>query len=181
MSNYYTYVLSSLPALLLSSAAPISYERFLQLCGDMVDEQLVRDLAMLKDSRAVISYEGPDTTICAWRDYDVRLRNELVRVRARARKLEPQKFLRAGVAEDIILGHVATRAHRDPSLVASERVLDEARWRKLEDLEAGHYFDAATLIIYGLKLGILLRWDDIRRADSAGLIAKAGAPAGGGG
>jgi hypothetical protein len=51
-------------------------------------------------------------------------------------------------------------------------MLDEARWRMLEELCVGHYFDLDFLIIYALKLLILERWQRIRTADGGRLLEE---------
>jgi Protein of unknown function (DUF2764). len=48
-----------------------------------------------------------------------------------------------------------------PSPREGERILDEARWRFLEELAIGHYFDRDVLITYALRLKILERWERI--------------------
>jgi hypothetical protein len=59
------------------------------------------------------------------------------------------------------------------SLPDAELALDELRWKKLEDLAAGHYFDLDLLITYGYKLLILGRWEGIRTAEGHILLEQA--------
>ncbi|MFH0827465.1 MAG: DUF2764 family protein, partial [Candidatus Omnitrophota bacterium] len=63
------------------------------------------------------------------------------------------------------ISHLALNAHRSPSLLEGERMLDAERWRFLDELSLGHYFDLDFLIVYLLKLLILERWEKIRTAD----------------
>ena len=39
-----------------------------------------------------------------------------------------------------------------------EKMLDAARWRKLEELELGNLFNFNVLCAYKLKLELLLKW-----------------------
>jgi hypothetical protein len=41
----------------------------------------------------------------------------------------------------------------------AEELLDRFRWRILDDLEVGHYFDLKKLMVYYLKAQILWRRD----------------------
>jgi len=59
----------------------------------------------------------------------------------------------------------------------AEKSLDEARWKFLDELSFGHYFDLDILIVYVLKLLLLERWGKINTADKTkileGALAKA--------
>jgi hypothetical protein len=55
----------------------------------------------------------------------------------------------------------------------AEKNLDEIRWKALEELATGHYFDLDALITYAYRLLILLRWEQIRTADGTALLAQA--------
>lgn len=63
-------------------------------------------------------------------------------------------------------------AHRNPSILEAERMLDGERWCMLDELSLGHYFDIDFLIVYALKILILERWERIRTADSTGKLQE---------
>lgn len=60
---------------------------------------------------------------------------------------------------DTLLGQIAGN---DPG--ERERSIDQLRWRRIEDLEAGHDFDFDQLCAYRLKLEILEKYRE-RKAD----------------
>jgi len=51
--------------------------------------------------------------------------------------------------------------------------LDEIRWKALDELATGHYFDLEFLVTYTLKLRILERWEKIHSADGTTLLMQA--------
>jgi len=61
---------------------------------------------------------------------------------------------------------------RNPSIFEAERALDLERWRLLDELSFGHYFDFDALLIYALKLKILERWLKIEIADKERIIKE---------
>jgi hypothetical protein len=68
---------------------------------------------------------------------------------------------------------MALAAYRNPSILESERYLDQEKWNFLDSLAAGHYFDRDFLIVYGLKLAVLEKWERVRTADKKALLDKA--------
>jgi hypothetical protein len=108
-----------------------------------------------------------------WVNFEVALRNELVRARASRKKIDPSKFLRLPDSPQAWISHIAMLAYRCTSILEAERILDQARWNFLEDLSQGHYFDFDYLLIYGLKLKILERWEAIQTADKEDLLNSA--------
>ena len=64
-------------------------------------------------------------------------------------------------------------AYRTPSVIEAERAIDQERWRALDDIALGHYFDIDALIVYAYKLKILERWETIRVADKKKALAGA--------
>jgi hypothetical protein len=55
----------------------------------------------------------------------------------------------------------------------AEKALDETRWKALDELATGHYFDLDFLISYALKLRILERWEKIQGAEGTVLLHQA--------
>ena len=169
MPGYYTYLMSSLPMLHFGAKPPFSFDRFLRMCESIVSEE---DIDIVKAFTRVgdYDYEKGQATAEKWHTFDRTLRNELVKIRASRKKVDPLKYMRGeGYAEPSIT-HIAIHAHRDPSILEAERVLDQERWRFLEELAVGHYFDIDSLIIYANKLLILEQWDRINTADKSSMI-----------
>jgi hypothetical protein len=172
MAAFYTYLISSLPMLHFGIKPPFSWERFLAMCRDLIPQ---RDWEVLELCGRQSLLEEPigQPALKKWVDFEIGLRNELVKVRAARKKIEPAKYLRREGYSEIALYHIAIHSHRIPSLIDSEKFLDQERWQKLEDLSLGHYFDLDFLIMYCLKLRILWRWENFTQADKEAQLAQA--------
>ena len=158
MVNFYPYLISSLPMLHFGMKPPFQSERFMEYCARFIAET---DLAVLKKAE-----------LLAWQDFERQLRNELVKIRAGHLHKDALKYLRQdGYAEPHIT-HIALNAHRAPSILQGEITLDEERWRFLDGLSIGHYFDLEILLIYYLKLLILEKWDRVAQADKARVLEE---------
>lgn len=162
MPAYYTYLISSLPSLVFGGEPPFSFAEFLALCRPLITE---KDFDILREPS-----ETSRPTLEKWREFDTTLRNELVKVRASRKKIDPAKYLQRDGFVDPYISHAAINAYRNPSLLEGETMLDQARWRRLDELCAGHYFDLDFLIIYAHKLRILERWQRIKTADGPLLL-----------
>ena len=107
-----------------------------------------------------------------WKYFDINLRNELVKVRAARKKTDPLKYLRHDEYFEPQIVHIASLSLRNPSIFEAERALDLERWRLLDELSFGRYFDFDALIIYALKLLILERWAKIEIADKERIMQE---------
>lgn len=131
------------------------------LCEKFIPLQDFETIKIVLEKPGYI-YTGRQASLKKWFTFDTLLRNELVKVRASHKRIDPARYLRHdGYAGQEIM-HLALGAHRNPSILEGERVLDQARWQVLEQLSFGHFFDLDFLIIYALKLLILERWERIR-------------------
>lgn len=174
MSGYYPYLVATLPDLSFGMKPPSTFERFLWRAADFVP---ARDLALLESLPSIATSatcaRAPNPTLRAWLDFETMVRNELVAVRAARKHVEPAQYLRCGRApESSYAAHIAINAYRKTSPLETERALDVDRWHKLDELEFGHYFDIDVLIVYGIRLLILEKWDRISGADGASLLEE---------
>ena len=170
MPSYYTYFISSLPMLYFGAKSPLSSERFFNMCENVISES---DIDILKRSCSLEDTCGDvHPTWKKWRAFDIALRNELVKIRAARKHKDPLKYMRQDGYTDPSIAHIAIHAHRAPSIIEAERILDEERWRMLDELSAGHHFDIDFLIVYANKLAILERWDRINSADTSSELEK---------
>ncbi len=96
----------------------------------------------------------------------------MVKIRSSRMKIDPAKYLRRDGYSESELFHLATNSHRIIPLIDAEKFLDQERWRKLDELSFGHYFDLEALLIYCLKLHILWRWENIVQADKPGQLER---------
>jgi hypothetical protein len=173
MPAYYTYLISSLPRLNFSAKAPFSLGDFFTKCKNLIPEKefgilrsLDRQDFYVLDARSAASLEQ-------WANFEIARRIGLVRARAARKKIDPVKFLRLPDSPQAQISRVAMVAYRSTSILEAEKVLDQARWDFLEELNLGHYFDFDCLLIYGLKLMILERWDKIQKSDKEYLLNAA--------
>ena len=169
MANYYIYLISSLPFLQFGMKPPFMFEKFLKQCAEFIPDE---DLKVLKRCSidGEYQYEGMPETLKRWRAFDTALRNEIAKVRAGYKHIDPAKYLRRAELSGPSLSHIAMNAHRSPLILEGERLLDEARWRALDELAIGHYFDIDFLIVYSHKLLLLEKWENIRMKDRARLV-----------
>ncbi|MCK9594078.1 MAG: DUF2764 family protein [Candidatus Omnitrophica bacterium] len=171
MPEFYTYLISSLPVLQFGAKPEYSLERFMGMCRDLIPEEDYQTLGLCA-GKALLDHPARQPTLKQWQAFETGLRNELVKVRASRRKIEPAKYLRPDGSGDSGLVHIAANSRRIPSPAEAEKFLDQERWKKLEELSFGHYFDLDALIIYCLKLRILLRWANISGADNQAQLKR---------
>lgn len=178
MPSYYTYLISSLPMLHFGAKPPFSYERFLKMCRNFVPETDLKALEPLTldplptGERVGVRGVVSQPTLEKWQAFDTALRNELVKIRAVKKHKDPAIYLRQDGSAELSVTHIALAATRNPSIVEAEKILDQDRWRFLDELSFGHYFDVDILIIYALKLLILERWDKIHTTDKAKILEE---------
>ena len=142
---------------------PFGMEKFLYMCEGLVSAD---DLETLK--KAIKSFG-----LGRYHDFEAALRNELVKIRAHRKHLDASKFLREDGYADQWISHIAATACRNPSVIDAQNLLDLDRWRFLDELSVGHYFDIEILIVYAHKLSILEKWERVRTADADKLLKEA--------
>jgi hypothetical protein len=173
MARYYIYLISSLPMLHFGAKPPFSFERFLGICQGLISDEEIKALKDSVQVEGVTGYGGPGAaTLRKWYTFDVALRNELAKIRASRKHLDPAKYLRHYAYVEPDISHSALNVHRNPSILDAEKALDQERWHMLEELSYGHYFDMDYLFIYAQKLLILERWEAIRTADKSRLLEE---------
>ena len=154
MASDFFYFISSLPALNFSEKPPFSYEAFLQYAATLLSKDEVKLLASLKLYKAELPKDSPQV-VKAWQEEEVYLRNELSVLRARKLRKDAEKWKKES---DLFSSWQQKRLEEImalPDAWEKEKALNFLRWQKLDDLQAGHYFDLRALIIYALKLQII--------------------------
>lgn len=151
---------------------PLSFERLIQLCQGIICDE---DTSIIKITakEAGYIYKGRQPTLSEWHLFDMVLRNELAKIRSSRKHKDPLKFVRDDVYPEPYISRIAMNAHRSPSILEAEKILDEARWQVLDTLAIGHYFDIDFLITYAYKLLILEKWERIRSADAPAELERA--------
>jgi len=170
MGAYYTYLISSLPMLSFTSRPPFSQEDFIVKCKGLIPEAEVELLRNTCYKETYFLNSASTGIMGKWANFEIALRNELARGRARRKKVDALKFIHLPDDPEAYISHIAMNAYRSASILEAEKILDQARWDFLESLSLGHYFDFDFLLIYLLKLKILERWDKVQGADKERLF-----------
>lgn len=170
MNSNYVYLISSLPMLCFGINVGISFAAFIEKCQQFASKEDFNILNNLPEIASDIKRNNPYPIINRLLSFEIMLRNELVKIRASRKKIDPTKYLRLEDSYDASIVHIAQAAHRNPSSLEAEKFLDLERWNFLDELLVGHYFDLEFLIIYGYKLKILERWQKIETADKSKLL-----------
>jgi len=173
MADFYTYLIASLPMLHFGMKPPFSFERFLDVCRQFIPKKDFQLLRTLPQPEHYVEKGTRQRSIQKWIEFDGALRNELVRIRATKKHIDPAMYLRPDGYTGSSLAPAGMAANITTSVLDAEKTLDETRWKALEELATGHYFDLDVLITYAYKLLLLQRWEDIRSADGTILLEQA--------
>jgi hypothetical protein len=173
MADFYPYLIASLPMLHFGMKPPFSFERFLEVCRQFIPEKDFQLLSNLPQPEQYSANGKRHQIIQKWIEFDVALRNELVKIRASRKHVEPVTYLHPDGYSGSSLAPVVMATNINTSVLDAEKSLDETRWKALEELATGHYFDLDLLITYAYKLLILQRWENIRSADGTILLEQA--------
>ncbi|MDY6861798.1 MAG: DUF2764 family protein [Thermodesulfobacteriota bacterium] len=155
MGRQYYYTLNSLPHLFFNKPLPINKEVFFAICRtelDTKDFEILQSVSLFQTE----SDQSSLTVLKEWHKWERGIRNELVRLRAENLGIDAGLYLRDD-DYDLSCSSVAAEVFNVESPSAAEEMLDGARWRFLEELETGRYFDKERLVIYYLKLQLLER------------------------
>ncbi|MBQ7402272.1 MAG: DUF2764 family protein [Lentisphaeria bacterium] len=155
----YFALISSLPMLTLDGTNAITAEQFLSCCETYVTEKELRILQELKFPPSPEDFE-PSTFAGRYAAWECALRNAVVRIRANKTGRSAGKYLNpeGGIEADAERAVSAAWAVGNP--LERERILDQARWMKLEELESGTLFSFEQLCAYKLKLLLQKKWND---------------------
>ncbi len=143
----YYYLISSLPMLKADGDMPLSYDQFLEMCrNDLNDSkyEILKNLTLSSD-------EGP--LISDWAKFYGALKEELTFQRnvRLGNKAKAPDIKDEGVAKIVS----AAMKHKNP--LTAEEMLLSLEFQKLDELVGIHYFDDYALFGYALKLKLLER------------------------
>lgn len=169
-------LISSLPMLRLFEQPAISSEDFMQCCASRFrgfELELLQSLSLLPDEKlARLIRRCPEKALprryAAWENA---LRNSLAGLRASKWKHgEPGAARRFEAGYEADADFCAKQAAAAPDPLEREKILDQARWRKLEELERAfslHMFSFDAVCAYRLKLQLVEKWTARKAADAA--------------
>ena len=156
MGHTYYYFAASLQMLFFDSRPPLSVESFLEDCRRLLtgqDYDLMRKLLNEED----LDPDSPNPVWNAWVRFNRNFRNELTWYRAGRLNKDPQRYLRGLRFSEPFLAEQIQQASKMGNPLEAQKSLDKARWRFLDEMESGHYYDLEFLFVYGLRLKILER------------------------
>ena len=90
--------------------------------------------------------------------WETAFRNSIAKLRAARLNLDSAAYLHADGAYESDADRAVREAFAAENPLEREKMLDAARWRKLEELELGNLFNFNVLCAYKLKLELLLKW-----------------------
>ena len=158
MAHKYFSLLSSLPMLQMGENPAICAEYFLSSCSAFIfknDWDTLCSLRLLPQKDVCL----PDSSLAGkYMHWESALRNSLVRFRSAWFGTDPRTFLRDDGSFEADADRVVIRAYAAVSPLERERILDEARWTKIEELEQGKLFSFDNICAYYLKLQIVDKW-----------------------
>lgn len=164
MSQYF-YAVSTLSLLEFSQEQVPEAAEFLDMCRRELtppELELLQQAVLVPGGEPTavgLEYEtllDAAEVVTAWLNWESRLRDELVRLRAQKIEIDGSSYI-SDAAYVTGVHDVAREAISAASPLEAEEILDRARWRYLDELEAGHFFDLSKLIIYYVRLQILER------------------------
>ncbi len=164
MFEAYYYLISSLPLPRWDAPPPLSETEFLESCADQLGPDRFRRIQAVRLEPVL---EPISLAYTGWVRWETCFRNALARRRAARLGIEPERWLRP---EEDAWPHLVRQVEEimgaDTDPWTRQTRLDRLRWRRLDELEAGHYFDFDALVVY--KLRILLLEQRSRYSQEAG-------------
>jgi hypothetical protein len=168
MSRKYYYFLASLPELTFGQKPSMSVAQYLEACESQLHQEDARAVRA-----AVLEESGEHQGVAAqWCESRHALKNELAYERALRAGKDPAKYVRGDHSFDRVARDAAVEALNVLDPLEAQRGLDLKAWHYLDGLEGGGKFDADRAVIYGLKLAILERHEDIASARGKAVLAE---------
>ena len=163
MSNSYYYLIACLPYLSFHKPQAISILEFSSRCNSYLkkyDFEVIESIISGNPNKAARSLK----VVSEWLNWDMELRTELAGLRANAKGLDkglvnglPEPLDTARLGAKTSSYNLAMNVFSTTSPLDADEMLEIARWRRLESLEHGQYFNLEWLAVYCLKLQIMER------------------------
>ncbi len=150
-------LIASLPVLKMEEGCFMTLEKFLYSCTGVLSKKELADVEKLEPGADPDEF-ARNTLARRYSEWEGSLRNELVRLRANRLGADPSPYLNGKAGYDPEAASAAAAAFAAASPLERERVLDTARWTKIEELERGGYFTFDRVCGYRLKLAIQRKW-----------------------
>ena len=165
LSNKQYFALkASLPYLKFGEAPVLSHERFMEYCGAFLGR---KELEYLQNLSLQDPGKEPEkgSAEAKFHSFETALRNALVTFRAKKKGRKADIFLRenSGSEADRDMSNLINLLQNASDALEREKILDNARWTFLDEMELGHYADLDALSIYCRKLLILEKWTQYQK------------------
>ncbi|MBQ7652709.1 MAG: hypothetical protein IJS15_17255 [Victivallales bacterium] len=154
MADYF-YFLSSLPMLRWGEKPPVSHERFLALCQELLGDELssaIGSLQLLPDE----ARKSMSPVASAWHEFETFLRNTTGNIRRNRMRKSGAVMT---IHETDYISAIEAKRIEEILAIASplerENALDSLRWKFLDGLEAKHTYSKGAVEIYALRLLLL--------------------------
>ena len=160
LSNKQYFALkASLPYLKFGEPPFLSRERFMEYCEVFLGK---KELEYLQKISLHGSGEkaAAGSTEAKFSSFETALRNALVIFRAKKKGRKAENFLREnpGSEAERDMSNLINLLQNASDALEREKILDNARWSFLDEMELDHYADLDALSIYCRKLLILEKW-----------------------
>ena len=159
MGKAYYYFAASLSMLDFDGKLPFSTDDFLADAQRLLttkDYMLVDALLTDKD----ISQKN--SIIDQWVTYNHNLKNGFAFYRAQKANRDPQQYVRGDYHQDPVVQQLIQDVEKASDPLEGEKILAKARWQFLSDLEVSEKYNLEAICLYGLKLKMMERFQNIQ-------------------
>ena len=149
-------LIASLPYLKRGDAPSISAEDLDSSAESFLNAKQFAEFKKLSLTAAPSDF--PKNGLAArYLEWETALRN-IAKIRAARLNLDAAAYLHADGVYETDADRAVREAFAAENPLEREKLLDDARWNKLDELEGGQHFSYGALCIYKLKLELLLKW-----------------------
>lgn len=134
---------------------PLSLQDFKETCSRLMRDQDLRTILNAVLNSPSIG-QSSNLLLMRWYEIEFGLRNELVKLRAKEKGLDPEQNLRQEF-NNPLLALKAREIFEAEDPLKAEMIFNRTLWDMCDELEVGQMFNLEFLIIYHLRLQILER------------------------
>ena len=163
MPRDYIYFVSSLPLLAFEGELPFFFEAFLRDCSIHLstDEFIIAGRIFDND---IEDLHVEDETLQALIDFNRRFQNELAFFRAERAHKDPVDYLRGPRLGSSFYTEAIHQTAKHANLLEAEKLVDRLKWDVWGDITATSYFSLGNIVVFGLKLKMLEKYQQVLRS-----------------
>jgi len=159
MDEAYYYFTATLSYLDFDSIPPMPDEAFLDECERLLTEDDFSIMQGFLSQREKLN--SHNDAVNALAQYNRDFRNEIVWFRTQKVHKDSGDAMRKTRAGSLSIVETIQQASKMPNLLEAEKFLDKARWQNWDHFLMGRQGGLESIIVYGLKLKILNRYNEI--------------------